>query len=137
MYWQPAHNEKKEHQSQGLGQLKLLSEIPLSITSGLSTAVELLSDQSENLPIQKNHYDQWDHHPAKEVKVHHVVQPNNIGEHADYLTGAAEIPTVEVIPADHRNQSTEEGEYPTQTDHHGCPPRGHYDAVPGNRINTT
>lgn len=131
VYWQPTHGEEEDHQGQRFGQLQLLSIVPVCITSGFSALVKLATYHPEDLHIQSDHYGQWYHDPAKKIEVHHVIHPYDIGEFTDYVTGNVEVPlSIMVIPSDHRNQSSEEGEDPTQTNRHICPPLGHYNVVP-------
>ena len=131
VYWQPTHGKEEDHQGQRFGQLQLLPIVPLSVASGLSTLVKLPPDHPEDLPVQSDHDGQWYHHPAEEVEVHHVVHPHDGGEFTDNVTGNIEVPvSVKVIPSNHWNQPGEEGEDPTETDCHICPPLRHYDAVP-------
>lgn len=133
VYRQPTHTEEEEHQGQRFGQFQLLPivPVPVSITSGLSALVKLPPDHPEDLCIQSDHYGQRYHHPAKEIEVHHIIHPHDGGEFAHNFAGGAEVSLgITVIPANHRNQSRENGENPTQTNCHIGPPLGHYDAVP-------
>lgn len=131
VYRQPTHNEEEEDQGQRFGQLQLLPVVSLSITSCFSAPVELSSDHPKDLRVQSNHYGQWYHDPAEEIEVDHVVHPHDCGEFTDNVAGHTEVSlSIEVIPTNHRNQSSEEGEDPTQTNHHIRPPLGHYGAVP-------
>lgn len=131
VYWQPTHGKEEDHQGQRFGQLQLLPIIPVSIASGFSPLVKASPDHPEDLAIQSDHYGQRYHHPAEEIEVHHVVHPHDGGEFTDNVAGAAEVCVcISVIPSNHWNQSSEEGEDPAQTDGHIRPPLGHYDAVP-------
>lgn len=131
VYWQPTHSKEEDHQGQWLGQLQLLPIVPVPITRGFSTPVKLSPDHPEDLRIKSDHYGQRYHHPAEEIEVHHVVHPHDGGEFTDDVAGTAEVSlNVTVIPSDHWNQSSEEGEDPTQADCHIRPPLGHYGAVP-------
>lgn len=131
VYWQPTHGEEEDHQGQRFGQLQLLAIVPVSIASSFSTAVKLSPDHPKDLPIKSDHYGQRCHHPAEEIEVHHVVHPHDGGEFTDNVAGNAEVfLSVAVIPSNHWNQSGQEGEDPTQTNCHICPPLGHDGAVP-------
>jgi len=131
VYRQPAHGEEKDHQGQRFGQLQLLPIVPFSVARGLSTPIKLPPDHPKDLGVQGDHYAQRRHHPAEEVEVHHVVHPHDRCEFTDNVAGTAEVSlSIAVIPSNHWNQSSEEGEDPTQTHCHTRPLLGHYGAVP-------
>lgn len=131
VYWQPTHNKEENHQGQRFCQPQLFPIVPFCITSGFSTLVKPSPDHPKNLPIQGDHYGQRYHHPAEKIEVHHVVHPHHSSKSADNVAGTADVSlSITVIPANHWNQSSEEGEDPTQTNCHICPPLGHYGAVP-------
>lgn len=132
VYWQPTHGKEEDYQGQGFCQFQLPAIVPLPISRGFGTSVELSSDQPEHFRIQSNHDGQGCHHPTKEVEVHHVVHSDDRGKLTNDFTGNAQVfLRVVIIPSSHRNQSGQEGHRPTETHCHVCPPRCHYGAVPG------
>lgn len=132
--WQPTHREEEDHQGQRLGQLQLLLIVALAVARSCSAAVELPPDQSEDLAVQSDHDGQRGHHPPEEVEVHHVVHSHDRGELADNVIRDTEVFQVFVgIPSNHRNQSGEKGEDPTQENGNVHPPLSHNGAVPTQR----
>lgn len=131
VYWQPTHSEEEHHQGQWFCKFQFLAIIPLPICSSFGTSVELPPDQPEHFRIQSNHDGQRCNHPTKEIEVNHVVHSHDNSKLANDFTRNTEVfLRLMIIPSNHRNQSGQEGQCPTQAHCHICPPLCHNGAVP-------
>lgn len=135
---EPAESKEEEDQCQGLGDLQLLPVILLGVVgAGGDLLVELLADEVEDFQVDEQHEQQGRQDPDEEVEVHHVLHADHRLELAldDKLRVAAvqlmsPPHLVQVVPAKHRGESHQEGDDPTASDGHCCPPGCHHALVP-------
>lgn len=81
--------------------------------------VELLVDHVENLQVDGQHEQQGGQHPAEEVEVDHVVHADDrlklTGHHKVFsYQGAIGEEALQVIPAQHRQETHNNGHQPAQ-----------------------
>lgn len=65
--------------------------------------IQLLVDHVEYLCVKNQHKHQWRQHPAKKIKIHHVVHANDVlelaGDNEVRADGAILLEAPQVVPA--------------------------------------